>query len=80
MSANIIEDANSFLEVHKNHSLSNIIGNLYEGVKTRSKSGLINLCLFSCFLSQVEPKNVDISLTINSWVEAMQEELLQFKK
>lgn len=36
-------------------------------------------CLFACFLSQVEPKKIDQALADESWVEAMQEELLQFK-
>nr|GEY12996.1 putative ribonuclease H-like domain-containing protein [Tanacetum cinerariifolium] len=36
-------------------------------------------CLFSCFLSQEKPKNVSNALQDPSWVEAMQEELFQFK-
>nr|GEX17795.1 hypothetical protein [Tanacetum cinerariifolium] len=36
-------------------------------------------CLFACFLSQQEPKKVIHSLIDPSWIEAMQEELLQFK-
>ena len=36
-------------------------------------------CLFAGFISQEEPKNVAQALTKESWVEAMQEELLQFK-
>ncbi|GKE95775.1 putative ribonuclease H-like domain-containing protein, partial [Tanacetum coccineum] len=36
-------------------------------------------CLFACFLSQKEPKKVIQALTDPSWVEAMQDELLQFK-
>ncbi|GKB02495.1 putative ribonuclease H-like domain-containing protein [Tanacetum coccineum] len=36
-------------------------------------------CLFACFLSQEEPKKVSQALSDESWVEAMQEELLQFK-
>ena len=36
-------------------------------------------CLFACFLSQEEPKKVAQALADDSWVEAMQEELLQFK-
>ncbi|GJZ44740.1 putative ribonuclease H-like domain-containing protein [Tanacetum coccineum] len=37
-------------------------------------------CLFSCFLSQIEPKKVIQALTDPRWVEAMQEELHQNKK
>ncbi|GJY66770.1 putative ribonuclease H-like domain-containing protein [Tanacetum coccineum] len=36
-------------------------------------------CLLACFLSQEEPKNISQALQDESWVEAMQEELLQFK-
>ncbi|GKE93582.1 putative ribonuclease H-like domain-containing protein, partial [Tanacetum coccineum] len=36
-------------------------------------------CLFACFLSQEEPKKVIQALKDPSWIEAMQEELMQFK-
>ncbi|GKA40703.1 putative ribonuclease H-like domain-containing protein, partial [Tanacetum coccineum] len=36
-------------------------------------------CLFACFLSQIEPKKVTQALTNPSWIEAMQDELLQFR-
>ncbi|GKD25441.1 putative ribonuclease H-like domain-containing protein, partial [Tanacetum coccineum] len=36
-------------------------------------------CLFTCFLSQYEPKKISEALKDESWVDAMQEELLQFK-
>ncbi|GJT86265.1 putative ribonuclease H-like domain-containing protein [Tanacetum coccineum] len=36
-------------------------------------------CLLACFLFQEEPKNISQALQDESWVEAMQEELLQFK-
>ncbi|GJS56106.1 putative ribonuclease H-like domain-containing protein [Tanacetum coccineum] len=36
-------------------------------------------CLFACFLSQEEPNTISQALKDESWVEAMQEELLQFK-
>ncbi|GJY16285.1 putative ribonuclease H-like domain-containing protein [Tanacetum coccineum] len=36
-------------------------------------------CLFACFLSQEEPKKISEALKDDSWVEAMQEELLQFR-
>ncbi|GJX74368.1 putative ribonuclease H-like domain-containing protein [Tanacetum coccineum] len=38
-----------------------------------------NCFLFACFLSQEEPKTISQALQDESWVEAMQEELLQFK-
>nr|GEW95048.1 hypothetical protein [Tanacetum cinerariifolium] len=36
-------------------------------------------CLFLCFISQEEPKKIVDALKDPSWVEAMQQELLQFK-
>nr|GEU37114.1 hypothetical protein [Tanacetum cinerariifolium] len=36
-------------------------------------------CMFACFLSQEEPKRVHQAPKDPSWIEAMQEELLQFK-
>ncbi|GJZ87071.1 putative ribonuclease H-like domain-containing protein [Tanacetum coccineum] len=36
-------------------------------------------CLFACFLSQHEPKKISKALEDESWVDAMQEELLQFE-
>nr|GFC37884.1 putative ribonuclease H-like domain-containing protein [Tanacetum cinerariifolium] len=38
-----------------------------------------NTYMFACFLSQEEPKRVHQALKDPSWIEAMQEELLQFK-
>ncbi|GJS64061.1 putative ribonuclease H-like domain-containing protein, partial [Tanacetum coccineum] len=48
---------------------------IYEG-KTHKD---LHTCLFACFLSQEEPKRVSKALSDPAWVEAMQEELLQFK-
>ncbi|GKA55070.1 putative ribonuclease H-like domain-containing protein [Tanacetum coccineum] len=36
-------------------------------------------CLFACFLSQIEPKKISQTLEDESLVDAIQEELLQFK-
>ncbi|GJS46001.1 putative ribonuclease H-like domain-containing protein [Tanacetum coccineum] len=36
-------------------------------------------CMFACFLSQVEPRSVAQALEDPSWVDAMQEEMQQFK-
>ncbi|GKA61782.1 putative ribonuclease H-like domain-containing protein [Tanacetum coccineum] len=39
----------------------------------------LNTCLYACFLSQIEPISIAKALSDSSWMEAMQEELLQFK-
>nr|GFD48529.1 putative ribonuclease H-like domain-containing protein [Tanacetum cinerariifolium] len=48
-------------------------------IHQKTDPALLQFCLYSCFLSQVEPKRVSDALQDSSWVEAMQEELLQFK-
>nr|GFD45803.1 hypothetical protein [Tanacetum cinerariifolium] len=45
-------------------------------IHQKTDPALLQFCLNSCFLSQVEPKKVSDPLQDLSWVEAMQEELL----
>ena len=61
----------------KDHPHSQIIGDPSEGVKTRATA---NICLFSCFVSVIEPKKVSEALADPFWVDAMQDELLQFER
>nr|GEX71696.1 hypothetical protein [Tanacetum cinerariifolium] len=79
--------------VHKDHPVTQIIGDLSLATQTRSMTGVakdqgglskinndnFHTCMFACFLSQQEPKRVHQALKDPSWIEAMQEELLQFK-
>ncbi|GKD24597.1 putative ribonuclease H-like domain-containing protein, partial [Tanacetum coccineum] len=39
----------------------------------------LNTCLYAYFLSQIKPTSIAKALSDSSWVEEMQEELLQFK-
>ncbi|GJV41194.1 putative ribonuclease H-like domain-containing protein [Tanacetum coccineum] len=48
-------------------------------IKQRTNHKDLQNSLFACFLSQEEPKKVIHVLKDPSWIEAMQEELLQFK-
>nr|GFD17945.1 putative ribonuclease H-like domain-containing protein [Tanacetum cinerariifolium] len=48
-------------------------------IHQKTDPALLQFCLYSCFLSQVEPKRVSDALQDTRWVEAMQEELIQFK-
>nr|GEX63173.1 hypothetical protein [Tanacetum cinerariifolium] len=48
-------------------------------IHQKTNPDLLQFCLFSCFLSQEEPKKIFDALKDPIWVEAMQEELLQFK-
>nr|GEU89953.1 retrovirus-related Pol polyprotein from transposon TNT 1-94 [Tanacetum cinerariifolium] len=79
--------------VHKDHHVTQIIGDLSSATQIRSmtrvakdQGGLSQMfsddfhtCMFACFLLQKEPKRVHQALKDPSWIEAMQEELLQFK-
>ncbi|GJZ64089.1 putative ribonuclease H-like domain-containing protein [Tanacetum coccineum] len=71
-----------------------IFGNAYDDKDVGAEADLNNLeitmnrrtnhkdyhnCLFACFLSQKEPKKVIQALEDPSWIEAMQDELLQFE-
>jgi len=59
-------------------SVENIIGQIKEGVSTRSS--ISNFCRHTAFVSQIEPKSIDEALKDEKWVEAMNEELNQFAR
>nr|GFA97115.1 hypothetical protein [Tanacetum cinerariifolium] len=73
--------------IHKDHSTSQIIGDLSSTTQTKSmargvrdQGGISQMfnedfhtCMFACFLSQEEPKRVHQALKDPSWIEAMQE-------
>nr|GEY67513.1 hypothetical protein [Tanacetum cinerariifolium] len=79
--------------IHKDHPVTQIIGDLSSTTQTRSMTRVVkdqgglsqmfnddfHTCMFACFLSQEEPKRVHQALKDPSWIEAMQGELLQFK-
>nr|GEZ60126.1 putative ribonuclease H-like domain-containing protein [Tanacetum cinerariifolium] len=81
------------LRVHKDHHVTQIIGDLSSTTQTRSMTKVVkdqgglsqmfnddfHTCMFACFLSQEEPKRIHQALKDPSWIEAMQEELLQYK-
>nr|GEW15846.1 alpha/beta hydrolases superfamily protein [Tanacetum cinerariifolium] len=59
----------------RNLPLENVIGNLNERTL---RSQAQNKSNFFCFISTIEPKNVNEALGDESWIVAMQEELNQF--
>nr|GEZ93813.1 hypothetical protein [Tanacetum cinerariifolium] len=79
--------------VHKDHHVNQIIGDLNSAPQTRNMTRMVkeqgrlhqindedfHTCMFACFLSQEEPKKVHQALKDPSWIESMQEELLQLK-
>jgi len=65
------------IRVQKNHPQHLIIGNPDQGITT---SRLVGVITNSCFVSKIKPRNVKEALTDKFWIEAMQEELNQFKR
>jgi len=65
------------IRVQKNHPQELIIGDPDQGIRTRRTNDIVSN---SCFVSKFEPKNVKEALTNDIWIEAMQEELNQFKR
>ncbi|GJT87441.1 putative ribonuclease H-like domain-containing protein [Tanacetum coccineum] len=59
--------------VHKDHPIDHVIGNVQSSVQTRRMTTSYSELGF------LEPKRVSKALSDHVWVEAMQEELLQFK-
>nr|GEU69268.1 hypothetical protein [Tanacetum cinerariifolium] len=79
--------------VHKNHHVTQIIGDLSSAPQTRTMTRMVkeqgrptqinnddfHTFMFACFLSQEEPKRVHQALKDPSWIDVIQEKLLQFK-
>ncbi|KAL8121917.1 hypothetical protein AgCh_018593 [Apium graveolens] len=62
---------------NKAHPFELIIGD--PDVRVRTRRATQNECLFSGFLSEMEPKKIEEALTDPDWVIAMQDELNQFE-
>ncbi|GJT58690.1 hypothetical protein Tco_1002223 [Tanacetum coccineum] len=75
---NVIGDVKSSLQTRrmtKPTSEQGFLSTVYE----QKTHNTLNTCLYACFLSQIEPTSIAKALSDSSWMEAMQEELLQFK-
>ncbi|GKA60349.1 hypothetical protein Tco_0759756, partial [Tanacetum coccineum] len=64
------------IRIHKDHPIDNVIGDVKSSVQTRK---ITKPTSEQGFLSDIEPTSIAKGLSDSSWVEAMQEELLQFK-
>jgi hypothetical protein len=64
--------------IARNHTLDSIIGDISRGVQTRSRLALF--CEHFSFVSFIEPKKIDEALKDVDWVNAMHEELNNFKR
>ncbi|GKE36054.1 retrovirus-related pol polyprotein from transposon TNT 1-94 [Tanacetum coccineum] len=76
---NIVEDKslenNEIINIKesKSHPLENVIGNLNQrNLRSQAQDN------FFCFISTMEPKNINKALKDESWIITMQEELNQF--
>ncbi|KAJ9538963.1 hypothetical protein OSB04_031696 [Centaurea solstitialis] len=77
------EEARYQTRTQKNHPSTLVIGDMDSPMLARHKSKQVgvsdpHLSLISCFLSQEEPKKAHEAMKDPSWIEAMQEELIQF--
>ncbi|KAI3759043.1 hypothetical protein L6452_06616 [Arctium lappa] len=84
LEAGLNEEPSHNTRVQKNHPPQLVIGDISSPMMTRHQSRLQEMqdqqhTVLSCFLSQLEPKKAHEAMKESSWIEAMQEELLQFK-
>jgi hypothetical protein len=64
--------------VARDHPLDFIIGDISRGVQTRSR--LTSFCEHFSFVSSIEPEKINEALKDVDWVNAMHEELNNFKR
>ncbi|GJS96953.1 putative ribonuclease H-like domain-containing protein [Tanacetum coccineum] len=75
---NVIGDVLSSVQTRRMTKTTNEHGFISAVYEEKTHEDL-HTCLFACFLSQEEPKRIAKALSDSTWVEAMQEKLLQFK-
>ena len=76
------EEKGSSSRIKLNHPLEDIVGNLNELTlrKCTVDKCVANFVLYSCYLSQVKPTEVEEALQDESWVKVIHDELLQFQR
>lgn len=63
----------------KDHPIEHVIGEPSKPVQTRRQLATdLELCIYICSISLKEPKNIREAMAENPWIEAMQEEFLQY--
>ncbi|GKF60895.1 putative ribonuclease H-like domain-containing protein, partial [Tanacetum coccineum] len=75
---NVIGDAKSSIQTRRMTKPTfeqEFLSDVYE----QKTHDTLNTCLYACFLSQIKPISIAKALSDSSWVEAIQDELLQFK-
>nr|GEZ74517.1 hypothetical protein [Tanacetum cinerariifolium] len=65
----------------KDHPLEQVVGNPSESIRTRRQLETDGeMCMFALTVSRTEPKNIKEAMADSAWIEAMQEEIHQFKR
>ncbi|GJS31007.1 hypothetical protein Tco_0491627 [Tanacetum coccineum] len=76
-----LSDACSDENLTKAHPLANVIGDPSRSVSMRKQLNTDAMwCYFDAFLTSIEPKNLKEAMLESSWIEAMQEEIHEFKR
>nr|GEW62952.1 hypothetical protein [Tanacetum cinerariifolium] len=85
LNSNAMVDGNTFairLQTHpQDHPLEQVIGEPSRPILTRNQlrsDG--DMCMYALSVSTIKPKNVKEAMTGPTWIDSMQEELLQFKR
>nr|GFB32985.1 putative ribonuclease H-like domain-containing protein [Tanacetum cinerariifolium] len=74
---NLETTVNTMSKVKKNSKAHALVSYIQKQQRNNHKD--FQHCLFACFLSQIEPKKISKVLEDKSWVDVIQEELLQFQ-
>nr|GEV43410.1 ribonuclease H-like domain-containing protein [Tanacetum cinerariifolium] len=75
------EHADQELEAHYISSLEQVIGNPSQSIRTRRQLETDGeMCMFVLTMSRTEPKNNKEAMADFSWIEAMSEDIHQFKR
>ncbi|GJV56798.1 putative ribonuclease H-like domain-containing protein [Tanacetum coccineum] len=65
----------------KDHPLEQVIGEPSRPVLTRNQLRTDgDMCMYALTVSTMEPRNVKVAMTDPTWIDSMQEDLLQFKR
>nr|KAJ0202945.1 hypothetical protein LSAT_V11C500297570 [Lactuca sativa] len=75
--SNSLESAS--VSEHRYHPVDQIIGNIHDGVRTRSRVSN-NFCMYVNFVSMILPDKIHSALQDADWIKAMQEELNEFER
>ncbi|KAJ9556214.1 hypothetical protein OSB04_010828 [Centaurea solstitialis] len=81
LGVDLTEEPLHLTRTQKNHPPTLVIGDIQSPMITRKQSKSLpnpHMSIISVFLSQTEPKKAYDAMKDPSWIEAMQEELLQF--